>query len=93
MTAQDVSAMLANRLHSFATIRPENAAAFTVRGWPFAIIRNGSAWDLMHPFGMLEAVPSEHLAHSVAGYVEDAEAENAGWNVCPVDVLKPEPQP
>ena len=90
-TAQHVRAMLADRLHSFATVAPENGTTFTVRGWPFAILRNGSdAWDILHPGGMLEAVPVEHLAASVAGFVADAEADNAGWDFDPPDVLKPE---
>jgi len=70
-----------DQLNSVATVTADNSACFTVRGWPFAIIRNGGdAWDILHPGGLFEACPEDKLAVSIAGFVEDAEAENGSWD-------------
>jgi len=93
-TATAIRNDLSERLTAFATISTDNATAFTVRGWPFAIIRNGhDAWDILHPHGLFEACPAEHLAASIAGFVVDAEAENAGWDFDAesIDPLKTDP--
>lgn len=78
---------LSLELEAFAHVRRPNALCFTVRGWPFAILRNGSdAWDILHPGGLFEACPTEHLATSIAGFTADAEAENwQGWDADPPD--------
>ena len=78
-----------SQLHSLATVTPDNGACFTVKGWPFAIIRNGSdAWDILSPTGLFEACPEDKLAISIAGFVEDAEAENGNWETTADDLLK-----
>ena len=81
---------LRDRLNHFATVAPENGGTFTVKGWPFAILRNGTnAWDILHPGGLLEACPEEHVPQAIAGFVEDAEAENGSWDFeMPASVLQ-----
>lgn len=65
-----------------ARIHHENATAFTVYGWPFAIIRNGAdAWDLLGPRGLDEALSSDRLGEAIREQVEEAAGDNAhGWN-------------
>ena len=70
-------------LQTVATIGADNAAVFTVRGWPFAVIRNGNCWDVLGPNGLKEAWPVDQLAEVIREQVLDLEADEAGWDFDP----------
>ena len=70
-------------LQTVATIGADNAAVFTVRGWPFAVIRNGNCWDVLGPNGLKEAWPAHQLAEVIRELVLDLEADEAGWDFDP----------
>jgi len=56
---------------------------FTVRGWPFAVIRNGPVWDVLGPNGLKEAWPADQLAEVIRELVIDLEADEAGSDFDP----------
>lgn len=66
--------------HHMARIQPENGATFTVRGWPMAIIRNGTGWDILSHQGAEQALEPEQVIDRIKEIIEDLTIESeAGW--------------
>jgi len=62
-----------------ATVDGTNGKVFTVRGLPFAIVRNGSAWDLLGPVQLEEAIEAALLPDRIREQCDTVHAENTGW--------------
>ena len=76
-----------SELSTVATIGADNAQVITVRGWPFAIIRNGPCWDVLGPSGLKEAWPADQLPEIIRELVLELEADDAGWDFDPEGML------
>lgn len=86
-TAIEIVKEVQTELFSLATHDSDNGRTFSVRGWPFALIRNGAqCWDLLGPKGLEEALRTSELADAIRSQVLDLEADNAGWDFNPDEV-------
>ena len=74
---------LKSHLKTVSIIDGENGRAFTVRGWPFALVRNGPAWDILGAGLMETCVDADTIVDTIQNMVLDLEAENAGWDFDP----------
>lgn len=87
MASQVLSALKRDLTTLAIVTTGRNSAVFTVRGWSFAIVRNGEGhWDILGSHGNDEAVPQHLIAMRIHGYVINAEADNAGWNFDPEEL-------
>lgn len=82
MTANEAQDLIATKLAGkLASITRRNGTCFTVRGFVFAIVRNGmDSWDLLTAQGIQEALPLDRLADAIRESVEESEEDNAGWH-------------
>lgn len=85
--AATVVAQVQTQLTTLATVSTQSGRVFTVRGWPFAIVRNGTdRWDILGPNGLSEAIAPADLADEIRGQVMQCEEDNASWDFDPQEV-------
>lgn len=87
MNANELSRHLTDGFKTMETVDGSNSFCFTVRGWPFAIIRNGwNHWDVLTPNGLETAHPTDQLHDLIQAAVIECEADNAGWDFDPEEI-------
>ena len=85
-TAQSIIEQLKSELKTLASIDGANGKTFTVRGWPFAILRNGPSWDLLSKEGLSECLKPEGIIAEIVEIVLQTEADNGGWDFDPSEI-------
>ena len=69
-TAVNVLEGLKSDLKTLSIVDGSNGRCMTVRGYSFAILRNGPAWDILGPKGT-ETVDSDLIAETIREMVMD----------------------
>lgn len=71
-TGAEIIALLKEQIEDIATVDAgRNSAVFTIRGWPFAVIRNGCRhWDILNAeVRGIEACPEPLVAGYLARWI------------------------
>lgn len=85
--AAAVAAGVQKQLNTMAIVGLQSGRCFTVRGWSFAIMRNGlDSWTLLTPNGIEENVAVPNLVREITDAVMQCEADNAGWDFDPTEI-------
>lgn len=64
----------------------QNCVGFTVRGIGFALMRNGTGWDLLSTKAGNEALDFGQVREAISEIVLEIEADNSGWDFDPEKV-------
>ena len=78
--AADVVIDMGDAFRTLARVHSTNGAVFTVRGWPFAIVRNGMAWDVLSPDGLEQNIDKDELPEAIEQIVIGLAALEGEWD-------------